>query len=430
MIPVNQSERAVTCTFRVEALLKLWFLVLSLNACGARSGLELGSESVGGAGAAGTAASGGGGANAAGQTFTGGAPPAAAGASGGGGGGAALPIAAIAISAGTDSTCAVKGDGTVWCWGANDHAQLGNGTTQQSSVPVQVTGITSAIAIEAGGTWTSGGKGAGRSAFNCAVLRGGDVMCWGNVPGIAVQSQPVLMPLHHAEAVAGGNWHACALLEGGTVSCWGDNRYGQLGDATTTNSAEPVPVLGIHNATSVVGHGSDFTCAALPGGTVECWGGSFDRVGSTPIVVPGIAAKPGGLGAGYRIGACAVSPDGSVQCWSSPGTDPPVPVPGINTAVAVTVGLSHACALLSEGTIQCWGMNQWGQLGGASAGAAVSDIRGAVAVSAGYNYTCALLNTGAIWCWGTNHNGQLGNGIDASDRSEWMNFAPVRVRGF
>src|ERR1019366_2630623 len=37
-------------------------------------------------------------------------------------------------------TCAVKTSGTLWCWGYNSNGQLGDGTTTDSYVPVQVTG--------------------------------------------------------------------------------------------------------------------------------------------------------------------------------------------------------------------------------------------------------------------------------------------------
>ncbi|MCL2474875.1 MAG: RCC1 domain-containing protein [Chloroflexi bacterium] len=41
----------------------------------------------------------------------------------------------------------MKSDGTVWAWGSNGLGLLGNGTTDNSSTPVQVNGLTSVIAI-------------------------------------------------------------------------------------------------------------------------------------------------------------------------------------------------------------------------------------------------------------------------------------------
>jgi alpha-tubulin suppressor-like RCC1 family protein len=48
-----------------------------------------------------------------------------------------------------------------------------------------------------------------------------------------------------AIAVAAGGSYACALLGDGSVQCWGDNTYGQLGDGTTTQRSQPVPVQGL-----------------------------------------------------------------------------------------------------------------------------------------------------------------------------------------
>jgi hypothetical protein len=319
----------------------------------------------------------------------------------------------------------LQASGQVWCWGANEHGELGNGTTANSSVPVLVAGIDSARAITTGGTWNAGGMGAARSAFACAVLRDGSVQCWGDNFGgqlgtgaVSSSTQPLTISgIDGAVAVAGGNWHACALLKDGSVQCWGNNRWGQLGNGSMTGSSSPVTVLAIGSATSIAGQGSDFSCALLSGGSVQCWGaiglGPLDNVTlatiglSTPVIVPSIETTPRGLAAGYQQ-ACAASPDGSqVQCWANLNS-PPTGVPGVGSTpvVAVTAGSFQRCALLRDGSIQCWGAACGKQGDGA-----VPGISDAIAVSGGYGHSCALSKTGTVWCWGDNSAGQLGNGV-------------------
>jgi len=65
---------------------------------------------------------------------------------------------------------ALKSDGTVWAWGSNGQGELGNNSTVDSEVPVQVSGLTGITAI------SSGGSGYG-NAF--ALKSDGTVWAWG-----------------------------------------------------------------------------------------------------------------------------------------------------------------------------------------------------------------------------------------------------------
>src|SRR5207249_2808070 len=74
-----------------------------------------------------------------------------------------------ALSAGTFHTCAVRADGTVWCWGDNGFEQLGVAEMGPRSTPVQVRFLSGAVvSVAAGGQHT------------CALLANGTVECWGD----------------------------------------------------------------------------------------------------------------------------------------------------------------------------------------------------------------------------------------------------------
>ena len=78
-----------------------------------------------------------------------------------------LPAAASAVAAGAAHSCAIVADGTVWCWGANDDGQLGDGDTASTPTPTPVAGLTEARQLGAG------------AAHTCALRADGGVWCWG-----------------------------------------------------------------------------------------------------------------------------------------------------------------------------------------------------------------------------------------------------------
>lgn len=317
--------------------------------------------------------------------------------------GLSRPADASSIATGIQRTCAVATDGAVSCWGYNV-PYLG----YFSEFPVEVPGITSAVAV------TTTGDSA------CALLSDGAIRCWGYNDhgqlgdGTFVNSEtPVpVAGITTAITVEAGYHHYCAVLEDGTIQCWGANNAGQLGDGVLDDSATPVTVNGVTAVAVALDH--YYTCALLADGAVQCWGEN-EVDGITTAVA---------IAAGWNH-ACAVLSDGAIRCWGSNShgqlgngtfidSTTPVSVTGITTAVAVTAGNFHTCALLSDGSMRCWGGNAYGQLGDGTTmtsptPVAVSGITGAVAVAAGNLHTCTVVLDGSIVCWGNNYAGQLGN---------------------
>jgi alpha-tubulin suppressor-like RCC1 family protein len=242
-----------------------------------------------------------------------------------------------AIAAGQYHTCALTKAGGVKCWGRNTQGQLGNNSSTDSDVPVDVSGLqdgAGVTAIAAGGT------------HSCALLSNGAVTCWGS--DLSSSRVPVLVQGVGAPvaSISAGESHSCAVTTTGASKCWGLNGFGQLGDGTVRESPTAVDVRGQATGIVLAVAGGFHSCSLSNVGAVQCWGqGTQGQLGNP---VPDDSRTP--------IDVAMLSPG----------------------MVGLTAGWYHTCVLTGAGGAKCWGYNPNGQLGnGTKTGSLVPvDVKG------------------------------------------------------
>jgi len=293
-----------------------------------------------------------------------------------------LASGVTAVSAGYNFACAVTVGGGVECWGDNSYGQLGNESTTSSLVPMQVSELTSGVTAVSAGSLSA-----------CALASGGGVWCWGyngdgELGNNSTTNSPVPVQVSGltsgVTAVSVGYNSVCAVTAGGGVECWGYNHIGQLGNNSTTSSSVPVQVSGLASGVTAVSAGAVSACALASGGGVWCWGyngdGELGNNSTTDSLVP---VQVSGLTSGVTVvsvrydSACALTAGGSVECWGAGGdgqlgnncslgggctnSSVPVQVSGLTSGVtAVSAGNDFACALTASGGVDCWGYESLG----------------------------------------------------------------------
>jgi alpha-tubulin suppressor-like RCC1 family protein len=332
----------------------------------------------------------------------------------------------VSVSSGNASSCAVRSDGSVVCWGANWNGELGTGTTYGSVIPqlVNLGGAASQVTVGEG--------------HACALLADGSVRCWGSNWGGQVGSvdlgysvlTPTVVPeVDHVVSVGAGAYHTCAVKDDGTAWCWGTGGSGQLGVPEAWDATPPTEVPGISTAVEVAA-GDYHTCLRLEDGTVSCFGyfpvGEFGyTIFDAPTPIAGFSNAIALAGGGDF--ACGLVASGRVKCFGGnwigqlgDGTDVArinaMPVVGIENAVAIGAGTMHACAALADGSAWCWGRSVEGETGKPPTddpwrqplAEKVAGIDGVTAIDAGFRFTCAVAS-GVGMCFGANDAGQLGD---------------------
>jgi alpha-tubulin suppressor-like RCC1 family protein len=163
------------------------------------------------------------------------------------------------VTAGSVHTCAISDVGSTFCWGSNFAGQLGDGTAQRRTTPTPAAAGYSFVRLRAS-------RGNSFISHTCGVDTTGAVYCWGaneksqlgNGPTEdgcltllgAVQARtcsylPVrVVGLPKAAMVDLGQEHTCAITGDHQAYCWGENLHGELGDGSGVAQFVPVKVAG------------------------------------------------------------------------------------------------------------------------------------------------------------------------------------------
>ena len=340
------------------------------------------------------------------------------------------------IATGQYHTCAVTTDGAAKCWGFNNHGQLGNETTVNSQNPVQVKGLETGVKSIAVQTY-----------HTCAVTVSGAAKCWGsNEEGqlgnrlTADSSIPVQVTgLSSGVTNIGIGYNfTCAINSSGAVLCWGRNGNGQLGNGSRQNSLSPVFPTGLASGVRSLSVGSAHACAVTQSGSAKCWGaGAAGRLGNgytndqtSPVQVSGLTSGVSSIAVG-AANACAITTAGAVKCWGNntygavgDGTTTdrtsPVSVYGLSSGVkSIDVGSHIGCAITTAGAAKCWGWNYYGQIGDGTKTSAFKPITvtgfasGADSISADRT-SCLVTTSGLPKCWGYNGFSSIGDGTNTN----------------
>ena len=308
-----------------------------------------------------------------------------------------------------NATVSIGTNGSLWAWGENTAGQLGDGSTDCTTEPVQeVTGVKDWRSVSAGGNHT------------VAIKTDGTLWGWGaNDSGQLgdtwdIVKEPVQVDSNSDwNSISAGDKHTVAIKTDGTLWAGGANDSGQLGNGWESdyNSYDPVQEYWGTNDWSSSSAGGNHTVAIKTDGSLWTWGEN----------------SSGQLGTGSMYNSTVpqqvYKEYGDNFNWSS-----------------TSAGRSHTVAINSYGDLYSWGKNSSGQLGDGTTNASLVPVREATwlnehewsSASAGGNHTVAIKTDGSLWSWGENSSGQLGDGTrfdssmpvqEATHSTDWSSMS-------
>ena len=310
----------------------------------------------------------------------------------------------VVIDGGEDHTCGLSDQGVIYCWGFNALGQLGKPGPIARAEPQPVAGVTRFVSLSVGD-----------HDHACALARDGSVWCWGSnehgqLGRAAVGEQcssgslvtdcsrvPVRVEIPAAVAVSVRRRHSCAVTQDGAVWCWGDNSYGQVGNATDLGPTLPTAVA--LNATMVaVAAGEIHTCALDDAGLPYCWGANeVGQLGVGRLDAADFIGAPSPVSTAFRFqkiqagasNTCGVATGGTNKgyCWgnnifSQSGTGDlfedvvPTEVLGGHSWIDIAPSWIISCGVTTQFEMWCWGLNDFDQLGSAGSASEPRKVEG------------------------------------------------------
>lgn len=328
----------------------------------------------------------------------------------------------INISLGYNTTAILTSQSRVFTWGSNSSGQLGDGTTTDRHIPLEITHqfnlASDEIVIQIS-------LGAHHSA---ALTSEGRLFTWGYNwdgslgIGTTTGNDPHPNPIDISSnfhlnldetiiQVSLGFFHSSALTSEGRVFIWGRDDFGQIGDGMTAGIGDtnPFPTditsqfsLALDETIIQLSLGSFFSSALSSKGRVFTWGSNLE----------------GTLGIGTNEGSIHSSP---IDITSSFMLD------SNEKITMLSLGWWHVLGLSSEHRVFAWGSNVDGQLGDGTivTKTVPTEITSQfdlvandeiIQVSTGFSHSAALSAQGRLFVWGWNWEGQLGNGTSDMDQ--------------
>ncbi len=370
------------------------------------------------------------------------------------------------VVVGNHHSCALTNLGEPYCWGYNGYGQLGDGKGNDgSSVPLAVdtstiSGSTTFIQLSAGIEHT------------CGITSDNIAYCWGsnehNQLGrkTANISNPIPIAVDTTSipgrktfsTLSAGEWHTCGIATDGVAYCWGDDGYGKLGNGEENHNAQtPSPV-----DTSTISGQKTFlhiaaanyhSCGITTEGLMYCWGydthgqlgdGGVGQDSQSPVAVDTSTMEGNTTFSGLAVSnhTCGITTDDVLYCWGnnsngqvgtgadashyqSPQRVVTTPISGDKTFQTISIGMFHSCGVTSDNMTYCWGGNFDGQLGNQDIShhsslpvkvdtTTLDDQDSFSEIASGISHSCGVSTTGKAFCWGRDTYNQLGDGGDSN----------------